>query len=865
MIFTPRPFALSLVLPLIAALSLAAPVRAQTPPPPPPPAATQPPAPPIRRGGGRAARGSNFFARSRVIYAPDRDYDLRHVAVTLNVDYPNRRFTGEVVNTVAPLRSEGLTTLRFFCGGGVTVNACRVNGTNTTFRRDGVFLLVDAPRRVAQGQEAQIAIAYTGGQKQGGGFPNSDGGFHWVSPTPDNPDRVGFWTQGESEGNREWAPTWDYPNDFATTETTVTVPAEWTVIGNGVKVSDDEDKATHTRTVHWRMDQPHATYLMSLAAGPMDVKESKWSGIPLIYAVPKGKGNLIDDSFGDTPDMLDFFGRVTGVKFAWPKYAQAAVYDFGGGMENVSATTLGEGSLTDRRAGFRSMASLNSHELAHQWFGDLVTCRDWGQIWLNESFATFFETLYIEHSRGHNAYIAEVVGNTATYLREAQQYKRPLATNFYPGPSAIFDDHTYPKGGTILHTLRRRLGDDAFFAGIKLYLTRYHNTPVVTQDLCDALTEASGINQQPFFDQWILKPGHPVLAWSWRWDEAAKSVFVTVRQTQDTSDGTPIYDLPLTVGLITNGKLVRVPLHTNVASEVVSFDVSTRPDAVLLDPDHDLLRAIPTQPWTAGELPAIVQAAPSGPERTEALRRLLANSPSDSDLRLAADAVQSDTEAFPVFETIRPLVALKRESLRPLFRALLAHANVSRRAEGIAGLAALPATPDDTQTLRAVVLDPNAPYVVVAEAVGALGGWDGKANADVIARAAAMPSRREVVRRAAFTALVRGATDSGLTLVETAALPTSGNQVEVRAAALGALADAPTGDARTHETLKAALHDPNPFVTLAAANAIASRKDTTLISDIRAVQATPPAGSPDWLARTLGGIANALENGTPLE
>src|SRR5262249_2949191 len=152
----------------------------------------------------------------------------------------------------------------------------------------------------------------------------------------------------------------------------------------------------------------------------------------LYYAVPKGHGKQIDDTFGDTPDMLSFFSDFTGVKYPWPKYAQTIMYDFGGGMENVSATTLAEGALTDRREGFFNSDGLDAHELAHQWFGDLVTCKDWGHIWLNESFAEFFAMLYTEHRRGKAAYERQVEDETQGYLGESRRYQRPLATNLYP-------------------------------------------------------------------------------------------------------------------------------------------------------------------------------------------------------------------------------------------------------------------------------------------------------------------------------------------------------------------------------------------------------------------------------------------------
>lgn len=804
---------------------------------------------------------NNPFAppAAKVQYAPDRNYDLLNVRVITRVDYRNRTVYGRTQNTLATLRS-GVRELRFHRGETVTISSCMLDEKPVEFRVDGEFVRVQSPTVLTPGKPVMVEIAYTSGKKQGGSF-GEGGGFHWLSGSPANPGRVGFWTQGETGFNRDWAVTWDYPNDFATTETVTIVPAEWNVIGNGVMVSDILAKDGKTRTVIWQMKQPHATYLLSLVGGPFDIQTSQWEDVPLLFVVPRGKKALIPDSFSDTGDMLTFFSTVTGVKYPWPKYSQNAMYDFGGGMENVSSTTLGERSLTDSRAGFRNMASLNSHELAHQWFGDLVTCKTWGDSWLNESFATFFQSLYFEHSRGKNAYDQEISDNKDSYIGESRRYKRPISTKLYSDPDDMFDRHAYPKGGVVLHTLRRYLGDEAFFAGIKRYLIVNRHRPVETQDLVKAMTEASGVNVQPFFDQWVYKPGHPVLDWSYSYDDKTKEVVVSVKQTQDTKDGTPIYTVDTKIGVVVGGKLTRMPVTLNAQENTFRVPAQIKPDVVLFDVDRDFLREIPKEPYsTEAEYLAVIQYAPCAPERQASLERLLAlnkgNLP-DAAVDTVVAALRVDNSRFPAFENVTALGATKRESLRFFWREQLTHPNFARRAQAVEALGKLPPTEEDTQALRAMINN-TAPYGAMTAALRTLAAWNPKENADVLAQAAAMPSLREQVREVALPLLAKAdpATTSRLALEFIQAK----NPIELRAVGIGTLGYVSRRDDRNvQDILLAALKESDTTIVLAAARGIAALGNKELLPALKALQNTPPPGSGRFFMAAIAAYILELE------
>ncbi|MFZ4506698.1 MAG: M1 family aminopeptidase [Fimbriimonas sp.] len=767
--------------------------------------------------------------RAKVQYAPDRDVDLIDVLVTLDVDDQKYSFAGSTVNTVVPLR-DGTTFVRLHAGPQIAIKAIKVNGQGTTFKQAGEDLTIQTPG-LKRGVAAQIAISYASVPVGKIGAVNGNGGWYWLTPRWATPGRAGFWTQGESIFNRNWAVTWDYPNDFATSETVVTVRSDWTVVGNGALVSSFNSPDGKKRTWRWKMTQPHATYLISLVGGPFDVAKGAWRKKPLWFVVPQGKGGLIPDSFNDTGDILDFFSSVTGVEYPWPKLAQDAMYDFGGGMENVSAITYGQDALTDRREGFRNMSSLNAHEIAHQWFGDLVTCKDWGTIWLNESFATYFQAAYFEHSQGLGAYEREIEGFQQEYLREARSYKRPIVTNLYEHPDSMFDSHAYPKGGTVLHTLRRYLGDQAFYAGIKNYLTRNRHRPVTTSDLCEAMSDASGINLTSFFEQWVLKPGHPVLDYTWTY--ANGSVAVTSHQTQDTTTGTPIYTIPTKVAIIKDGKVTIKPFLINQKENTAVYASVGAPDAVILDPNHDFLREL-KHTFDPAELRAIVQFAPSSIDRQAAGLALLTASDNPETAKFLADLLAKDSGLHPVFVADFGLGSKKRPELRSFFVSQLRHANFDRRFLAVRGLAQLDLTDADLTTFAALTGD-TQPYAVARFALRTLADRSPEKARPVLARLIAGKSKDDVMQIDAFQQLVKlKATETYPALVRLASTADRSTRLQL----FPLLGRIPADDS-TRAALTSALRSDDQEATVQALRAVRTSKDIKLLELAARLTASP--------------------------
>jgi aminopeptidase N len=781
--------------------------------------------------GGSIGTKNPFSAPDATLhYAPDRMYDLKNLVLDLNVDYPDRLLVATATNRLSALR-DGVTQLRFNAGAATKIEWVKLDGRAAAFTRDPEGIMVSCPPTKA-GETHEVEIHYHLKKADKG----EGGGWHWHEPKANDPSKVGLWTNGETDDTRDWAVTWDYPNDFTTSETRTTVPLDWQVVGNGVQISDKTNAGGKTHTVTWRMTQPHATYLTSIVAGPFDIVKDSWRGVPLFYVAPKGKGALLAYSFGHTKDMLSFYSDSLGVKYPWPKYAEDATYGFGGGQENVSATTLGAEFLTDPRDGYYTMDSLNSHELGHQWFGDDVTCKDWGQIWLNESFAEFMMMSYTLHSLGINGSQREVESESQDYLDESRRYERPMVTNFYKDPGVMFDQHTYPKGAVLLFSLRKQLGQTLFYAGLKHYLELHHNSPVETNDLCEAMTDATGINLHPWFDQWIYKPGHPVIDWSWSWDETKKLVDVRVRQTQSTANGTPIYDLPAKVGFISpTGRIDRASIHLSSADQHFFLTADQKPGAVVFDPDHDFLRQIDHQPWANSELPIIAMYAPDCVQRQAAFNAMLEGTPSDSLTSFATFILFKDRSPNPAILDTSRLIALKRESLRSFWGSEVSHPNFVRRTNAVKALAELQPTSDGTAMLRNLI-DDRQPYSVVVEAIPAVAKWDYMESRSRILGQANSP--KISVRVAALTAIFEHEPKLGAQMVFESLAPTQPDAAHAAGAQLLIRIKGP--DPRIEAFARRELRPGDRTETFIALQLIQQRKMSSLIPDLEALEMKDP-------------------------
>lgn len=403
-------------------------------------------------------------------------------------------------------------------------------------RKDTLKLLIDY---VAKPDELKVV---------GSSAIVADKGLYFINPLgkiPGKPRQI--WTQGETEANSCWFPTIDKPNQRTTQEIYITVDSNFTTLSNGLMISST-DNGDGTRTDHWEQKKDHTPYLFMMAIGEFAVVEDKWNDLEVNYYVEPQYKKYAKRIFGNTPEMMTLFSDRLGYKYPWDKYNQVAVRDYvSGAMENTSASLFGEFvQRNEAELEYNDYESIVAHELFHQWFGDLVTCESWSNLALNESFATYGEYIWIEYKYGMDAAQYNWKNDKNAYLREAQAYQEDLIRFYYEEKEDMFDRHTYQKGGLILHALRKYLGDDAFYTGIKEYLHSYEFQPVEAHQLRLAMEKVCGEDLNWFFNQWFYGSGHAELEIKHHYNDSLKLFTLTIEQVQDTFDQT-YFKLPLKV------------------------------------------------------------------------------------------------------------------------------------------------------------------------------------------------------------------------------------------------------------------------------------------------------------------------------
>ena len=564
-------------------------------------------------------------------YPPHRPADVEHIR--LEVDIPDmhkplvrckERITltphAEAISSV-PLNEVGLAIESVSSPRGGITYVVNPDSDEIEFTFDKALQL---------GEHADIDIAYS--------VNDPAEGLIWTLDAPGPAARPPLvYSQGEPESNRYWFIGPDFPNARFTSEIILVVPQGFTTCSNGALVEQATLPPVAPSTqayerFHWRLDRPHANYLVSLAVSTFDVVDVGDSHLPMPVCVPKGQGDLVRASYSRTPQMVRLYERISGEPYPWPKYGQILVTNFAwGGMENTSATTLESDAILDKTASLDGdVDDLICHELSHQWFGDLITCHGWENIWLNEGFATYCEKLWAEYRDNgaidaHSPGVAGLRADTAAYdcgiwtdyqtLIDADHADAPnqpaMVNNHYAYADDVFDQaaNPYPKGSSVLHMLRVKLGDEVFFRAVASYVAHYKDNLAETFNLRREFEKAASVSLQRFFDQWCYRPGVPHIDVDMSWDSAASELVLKFKQSQPINGDNPAFFINTTISVRSQvgGEPLSFPVFFDTKSHDQRIKLLSPPVFAAINPRLESLadfRVEAPLDWTLAQLAA---------------------------------------------------------------------------------------------------------------------------------------------------------------------------------------------------------------------------------------------------------------------
>ncbi|MEH2124167.1 M1 family metallopeptidase [Nostoc sp.] len=576
---------------------------------------------------------------ARPHYNPDRPGQVEHIFLDLSLDIPKQSYQGSCSIRLLPIRN-GIDRLTLDAVN-LNIESVQVDEVPQNFDYDGEQLSIQLSQATQIGKRLLIAIAYSVAKPQRG--------IYFIQPDkhyPNKPTQV--WTQGEDEDSRFWFPCFDYPGQLSTSEIRVRVPNPLVAISNGELIDTIEDG--DYKVYHWLQQQVHPTYLMTLAVGDFAEIRDEWNGKAVTYYVEKGREEDAKRSMEKTPRMIEFLSQKYGYPYPFPKYAQVCVDDFiFGGMENTSTTLLTDRCLLDERAALdnRNTESLVVHELAHQWFGDLVVIKHWSHAWIKEGMASYSEVMWTEqeYSLEEAAYYRLL--EARRYLSEdSSRYRRPMVTHVYREAIELYDRHIYEKGSCVYHMIRTQLGDELFWQAIQTFVQDNAHKTVETVDLLRAIEKATGRNLLFLFDQYVYRGGHPDFKVAYSWDGDANLAKITVTQTQaaEGKNGSKdLFDLKIPIGfgytqqeevrseelgvknnskLITpNSQFKTFTVRVNEREQSFYFPLENKPQFISFDVGNNYLKTVALE-YPIAELKAQLEFDPDPISRSYAAAAL---------------------------------------------------------------------------------------------------------------------------------------------------------------------------------------------------------------------------------------------------
>lgn len=677
--------------------------------------------------------------------AASRPVDILHIRLDLDVQLKKKTVEGSATIDFAAIQPTQVLSLNAVGHevSKVTLLGAGAESKPLSFENSGKTIDIHLGQTLARGDKLQVRINYK--------VRNPEAGLYFFQPTKAEPDvPLTVWSQGEPIANRHWFPCLDNPNERQTTELLARVDAGFEVLSNGTLVGKRQLNDGRVQ-FHWKQAKPHVAYLVTLVVGEFEVGRTEWRGRPVTYYVHKSRAADMERTFRNTLKMLDFFSERFGIEYPWEKYAQVVVEQFmWGGMENTSATTLYPATMHDERALIDHTPDwLIAHELGHQWWGDLVTCKDWSHLWLNEGFATYCEVLWSEHYLGRDERDYSLLAKSRS-ARSGSALTRPVVDRTYPDPSTMFDSRAYPKGGWILHMLRSRLGDDDFFRGIQRYGTVYAYQTVETDDLRQTFEKLYGVSLERFFHDWTQRPGHPTVLVKSSYSAKDKQMKIEVKQTQKAEP----FHIPLHIELAMPDGENPVVLDRFMTGRefTVYLPAGKRPTQIRVDPKLTLLADIKedkARDWWQAQLTASTVV-----ERVRAIEHLVAGK-TDANREAIAKVLKTDPFWGVRVEAAKAIGKLAGNISRDALLAGLTQPDAKVRKACVDGLGSFKGNDQVIAVLQAKNKKGDESYNVEAATVTALVKVLKETPVEMLQAALEKPSHREAIRLAALRGLAK--------------------------------------------------------------------------------------------------------------
>lgn len=470
----------------------------------------------------------------------EHNVDFKHLKLVAEFKPELGKIIGKVTHTFSPIRQ--FVDSIFLDAPDVQIKTIIFRNNPLRFRTDEKGVTMYFEKSLTWETTDSITIEYSATPRKGLYF------IGWNDKT--NRSRKQIWSQGQGIDNRYWIPMYDEMNDKITSEMIITFPKPFKVLSNGVKLKVADEG--NNQIWHYRMNKPHAPYLIMLGIGEYDIEtRTTKSGVKTdLWYYPDWK-NRVNGTYEYSAEMIDFFEKEIGVPFPWENYSQIPVQEFMyGAMENTTATVYGDFFLNDERGLLdRSYIGVNAHELAHQWFGDLVTARSATHHWLQESFATHYNMLYEREVFGQDYFDQARRNSQNAALSASTKDLFPVAS------SNAGTSRWYPKGAFVLEMIKYITGREAYNKAVKNYLLKSAYGNVTSTDLLISFSETLGQSLDWFWEQWIYKGSEPyykVEALS-----TSASTLFTIRQLQQLNDASGLFKMPIVFEVhFTDGTMV---------------------------------------------------------------------------------------------------------------------------------------------------------------------------------------------------------------------------------------------------------------------------------------------------------------------